>query len=256
MVWQALAANVAGSVASAGISKLFGGKQKRGPDAGDQRVDHYYNVKNNLKAIMDGAKENGIHPLYAMGAPTAPGTVYQVGGDNNQSAIANEMGQNIGAAISRAGNKSEREYAAATAAIALERGELENELLKSQIAQIRASHVPAAGIGSEILAGQSDAVEKVPSIQTMHGRSAPTGEGGAITDVGYAHVTPSRLQVVPSADMKNRMEDDFIQQLKWHGRHSVPLWSDMQHLPYPDVPLPKGAKRWVRVPGGWQASRW
>lgn len=59
-----------GLAASAGIqavSGLLGSKQKRGPSEKDMYTINRNNIMNNMKATIDGARENGIHPLMALG---------------------------------------------------------------------------------------------------------------------------------------------------------------------------------------------
>lgn len=90
----------------------------------------------------------GIHPLYALGANTAsyaPSSVsfgagrvepVSTGGSGH---MASAMGQNLGRAIAATRTESERDraYTQTAQTLSLEKAGLENELLKSQIAQLR-----------------------------------------------------------------------------------------------------------------------
>lgn len=160
--WSGLGAALAGSAAEAAgtglVNKIFGGKAKRGPDQSDLNTMRTSSIYNEMRAITGAAKEYGIHPLYALGANVTNGPIASIGGEREPSStqIANDFGQNIGAAVHRLANKDERALAARTAQQAVERGDLENELLKSQIAQIRSSLTPGLHTGgAQMIPGQS-----------------------------------------------------------------------------------------------------
>lgn len=127
------------------LSGLLGGKKKRGPSFQDQLAMNGMMIDNTMGSTMAAAEKHGVHPLYALGAPLSPSINFTAGGDdreprmNRMAGAAADMGQNIGRAIYARGTPEERAFAKITAQQALERGHLENELLKSQIAQIRTS---------------------------------------------------------------------------------------------------------------------
>lgn len=139
----------------------LGGKKKRGPDLDDQIDANIRLLKRTiyeeLPAKMAAAKRAGVHPLVALGIPTSSGGGFSIGSDESNDTLSRigEMGQNIGAALHRSQSPDERGFSAITAKQAVERGDLENELLKTQIAQIRASMVPAVyNGGGQMIAGQ------------------------------------------------------------------------------------------------------
>lgn len=87
---------------------------------------------------VEDAKKAGVHPLYALGAQTtsySPTTVGAVGDTSLGSGIAS-AGQDLSRAIATTSSKPTRLEAVA-AAQAVEKGSLENELLKVQIAKLK-----------------------------------------------------------------------------------------------------------------------
>lgn len=72
---------------------------------------------------------------------------------------------------------------------------------------------------------------------------------GAISDIGWSK-TANGWQVVPSADMKDRMDDDLLQSLSWHWRNIGEPLLMMREYNYPDF-LPGDQKgRYAVSPWG------
>lgn len=170
---------IAPTLISSGANLLGGlfGKKKRGPSFQDQLDMSRASIFTNMKATMDAARENKIHPLFALGNTPAGGMSFEVGGDEPDNRIGNWMrdtGQDIASALFKRGTKEDRAYAKVTADLAVERGMLENELLKSQIAQIRGAG-PAMPSGGEVLPGQADSSGLYPLIKPGigYGDAAP-----------------------------------------------------------------------------------
>ncbi|AYQ58214.1 putative VP2 [Microviridae sp.] len=99
-------------------------------------------LQNSISWRVADAKRAGIHPLYAMGAPTSSFTSTIAGSDPIGNALQN-MGQDVGRAVNSYMSKDQR-AADMMSQLALERGELENELLRSQI---RRNNAPGTGPG-------------------------------------------------------------------------------------------------------------
>lgn len=203
------------------------------------------------------AKSAGIHPLAALGAQTynaSPSYVGASAGDSIRS-----LGQGIDRAVDHFTNREQRAQSKALQALALERAQLENDLLRTQISTVaRPTSPPLPSAATEpLVAGQGDAypgarVDPQPARPTTPSPGRPSQEAGAITDFGFVR-TPTGLKIVPSADMKQRMEDDMIAELQWHGRNSLKpvLWPFGMNKRAPDprdYPLPRGYKRWVWNP--------
>lgn len=95
---------------------------------------------------VDDAKAAGIHPLYALGANTvsyAPSSIGVVPEDGLARGLASAS-QDFGRAIDATRTQDERSEAISGAAqkLALEKGALENDLLRAQIAKMRAQVGP------------------------------------------------------------------------------------------------------------------
>ena len=116
-------------------------------------------AQNGVRWKVADAKAAGVHPLFALGASTHSFTPQSVG-DSMGDAVA-QAGQNIGRAAQSAMTAGEREKAAALDALTLEKAGLENELLRTQIGQLKQSQVgPAMPDGSRGLAGEQGDVRK------------------------------------------------------------------------------------------------
>ena len=161
-----------------GIGGMFGGsKGVSKADARDMMIDQRKEAINNAlklpKAIVKGWQDAGVHPLYALGAGGAQPMMPQTIGTMPAERDFASAGQNIGSALYRMASPNERRFAEITAAQAIDRGELENELLKTQIAQIRASMVPpfSVGNGHELIPDQANStagVKIVPKEDTLN----------------------------------------------------------------------------------------
>jgi len=132
-----------------GLGSLFGGKQKT----------DYTGMKKGVQWRVADAKAAGIHPLAAMGLPLASPMV--------------TSGSHIGEGLSQIGAGLETREAAK---LGRERADLENELLRAQIAQTR------AGTASELSTAQS--------------RTILAGAAAAAT--GGASPTPSIPGIMPA----------------------------------------------------------
>lgn len=111
------------------------------------------------------ALANGIHPLAALGASTTSYSPVSVGTSAEKLDLG-DFGQNIGRALNSTMSANDRGSAASKAAeaLTLERGSLENELLKTKIASATATLQQAGGnpampIGDRhLIDGQGSAV--------------------------------------------------------------------------------------------------
>lgn len=103
-------------------------------------------AQNGLRWKVEDAKAAGIHPVYAMGAPTtsfSPISFSATADDSMSKAIAS-MGQDVGSAINKTRTAPERAdaYSKAVQTLTLEKGALENEVLRSQIAKLKQENAP------------------------------------------------------------------------------------------------------------------
>lgn len=117
---------------------------------------------------VDDAKAAGIHPLYALGAQTTsfqPSTVgvdLEAPGESIGDAVAN-AGQSFGRAAEAAMTRQERAVAGAQTALSLEKAQLENDLLRTEIDSKRRAMIgpamPALG-DTGVVAGTNVPIPK------------------------------------------------------------------------------------------------
>jgi len=112
-------------------------------------------AQNGIQWKVKDAEAAGVHPLFALGAPT---TAYQPISSGGLPESISAMGQDLGRAADAAKSPGEKidAYTARLQALQLERGSLENTLLKNQIIneQRVAGQPPAVG-GKSIIPGQA-----------------------------------------------------------------------------------------------------
>lgn len=128
---------IIGAGISAG-SKLLGGLLGGSTNnhAGrDQRQATSYAIRASVLDKVAAAKEAGISPLYALGAPvmSASSAVGQPSGSTLGETLSG-MGQDIGRAVAATQSAAERQLQALT----LQKAGLENDYLRAQIASINA----------------------------------------------------------------------------------------------------------------------
>lgn len=119
------------SAASSLAGQLLSGKPNH--TGRDQRQAIAYA---NRSAVLDkvaAAKEAGISPLYALGAPVISGGGVSVGGDSGLGSTISSMGADISRAVAAGQTSEER----ALQALTLEKAALENDYLKAQIGSLR-----------------------------------------------------------------------------------------------------------------------
>lgn len=154
-----------GSIIS-GLSNIFGGLLgKSSADANREQIE-----RNNAAVLADkekdrelqrefaqqgvrwkveDAKAAGLHPLFALGGSTAtysPSAISlgAAAPDMSMARAVSGMGQDVGRAINATRTQSERvdAFTEASQSLTLQRGALENELLASQIAKLKAAQNP------------------------------------------------------------------------------------------------------------------
>lgn len=194
------------------------------------------------------AKKAGIHPLYALGAQTHSFAPVQTGGGNFSA-----MGQNVGRAIDayRDGEQRLDGFTKASQSLLLEKGKLENELLKTQIASANATlnqagmppPVPASA-NRYLMTGQGSTqglIQDQPMNRTKSSPEAPSQEPGAIPEVGFGR-SQTGYPVIPSADVKQRIEDMILPEISWALRNQIAPMMSEKNL-NPPFKAPYG-KKW------------
>lgn len=121
---------------ASGVKSLFGGDKSKG--MGEQLATQ---LKWQKEAANDlpihqvrGWEKAGIHPLYAAGSPAFSSSPISLGGGFS-TADSSDMGQGLSRAAMAVGDADQRRMELKAAELQLERGGLENDLLRSEIAR-------------------------------------------------------------------------------------------------------------------------
>lgn len=135
MAWQAAVGEALGAVGSA-VGGYFG--QKSAEKSANkmyrrQAADNKEILQNQVQWRVEDTVKAGLHPLAALGVNPASGPVGQTVGDNGWR---ERFGSNIGRAAEAMMAPSDK-ASSRMMELSVQRGELENELLKSQIASQR-----------------------------------------------------------------------------------------------------------------------
>lgn len=214
-----------GSILSAGASLLGGalGRSSQRQANDDNAALQKEFAQNGIRWKVEDAKAAGIHPLYALGAQTPQASPSYVGGDTSWLQNA---GQDIGRAIDAKRTPQERTNAKIEA-LAVERGELENDLLRSQIARInQAGHPPALPSGGPI--------EEVPSKITSSRSGDPALEAAPPAPAVKQFINKDgSITEWPSADAKQAVEDSLYEYEHMLRNRIIPsfkrFWQDGQN---------------------------
>lgn len=201
-------------------------------------------AQNGVRWRVEDAKAAGIHPLFALGMNPVSASPISVFPDDSLSSGLMNASQDIGRAIDSTRTESERTNARLTA-LAVDRAELQNELLRSQIARLQQSATPPTPGDAYMIPGQtsSGTIENKPLERVQGHADAPWQEPGAITDLGFAR-TDTGLAPVPSKDVKERIEDQMVPELMWALRNQ--LLPNLGHgSKPPKSALPDGAYDWA-----------
>jgi hypothetical protein len=250
-----------GSLIAAGgnlIGGIIGGNQQAKMAKQNIKLQKDF-AQQGIQWKVEDAKKAGIHPLYALGAQTTSFSPVSIG-DSLGSGIAS-AGQDIGRAVNATSDQNTRINAASSAltALQLERGRLENDILKQDLAS-RAARLsqqinppfPSPGV-RYLVDGQSGSGIKTNPLERTATGASGVGEVGAIPDVGYAR-TNSGWAVTPSKDLQDRQEDDFIGQVAHAIRNRLLPSMGFNYSP-PDMPLDKG-EMWYFNPLKQQYEKW
>lgn len=188
----------------------------------------------------------GVHPMAALGGSGATfspaahvqggsinapqisggggGVSANITADSSMGNALSNMGQDISRALSATQNAADRadSYTAASQVLTLDNQRLQNELLKSQIARLRQTPNPPMPVNQRFgLDGQGQTAVKTKEGEiTGRDPRQPQSEAHSIPDVGYAQ-TKTGYAPVPSKDVKERIEDNFIQEVMWAFRNNV-----------------------------------
>lgn len=209
--------------------------------------------QNSIQWRVADANKAGVHPLYALGAPTMSASPSSVGYDWGP-ALSN-AGQDISRAIDARNTKKER---AKLTALEHENMILQNHKLRSEIhvneqaalseqARRNLTQVgpPEPRIGASewaSLGGDAGVVDYQPATPIVGSKDNRAREPGEITDYGFIRNDHGGLTVAPSKDAKDRTEDDIIQQIAWATRNQIlPAFTGLSP---PKIPTPISGAKW------------
>ena len=133
------------SLISAGgslLGGLFGSKSSKKAAKKNAELQRQF-AQNAIQWKVADAEKAGVHPLYALGAPTMSASPSYVGDNSLGAGLANAS-QDISRAVKANSPQSvrDRNYEEKVKAASVTKMDLENELLKSQIAKERAQLPP------------------------------------------------------------------------------------------------------------------
>lgn len=182
-------------------------------------------AQNSIRWRVEDAKAAGIHPLAALGASGAqfsPNSI-PVGVEDPGDPIGRGLdllraGQNVSRSMMATMTQEERQLQQ----LRMAREMAEIELIHAQTLNLQKPNNPPMpgnyppGVG---LDGQGD-VYRTPQRKVAPHATKPYSEPGTITDVGWAD-TPTGLAPVPSSDVKERIEDQIIQEVMWSVRNQL-----------------------------------
>lgn len=244
----AAGANAIGSLASAfGGSKSPSRKRER-----DSYTIAAESQRENIGPWLKAVEAAGIHPLIGMGQnPVASPAVSVGGGEPDTLSRVGQMGQGVARAASVLQNSGERQLTQAATKLQLENMSLQNDLLRSQITSINRPTTPPLPGSDYNLPGQtsSGVVNMLKSDQIMSEPGQPHRQAGTIN----TYQVDSQGGVIPSEQMKSRIEDDFVAQSLWHlknrlVRDGLPdgrIWNPVTQSYMKDPLRGTRARRWL-----------
>lgn len=193
-------------------------------------------AQNSVRWKVEDAKRAGIHPIYALGAPTMSANPSYVGDTSLGQSISN-AGQNISSSINKTRTSDER-TSSVMEQLQIERGGLENELLRSQIARINQTSNPPMPGSDYIMPGQpqSGLSKRIPSQYTASVPGQPHMEAAPPTPGGKKFAYPYGLNVtLPSKDAKDAIEDVLPYELEHYYLHRIAPGIEKLFTEYPQA---------------------
>jgi len=211
----------------------------------------------------EDARKAGIHPLYAMGAAGASFAPVSVAGIPNTSMgdALSKSSQHIGRAVQAAQTRDDQAVAISRQAqqLQLTNAGLQNELLAAQVAKAKQELVvsPAMpslnaryGIEGQPATTFSERFGSWPKTsweekneRVSREPGAPHREAFSVADVGHANTAGGGYSAIPSKDVQERIEDNWLQQIMWMYRNNILPSIGFNESP-PNVPVPKGYDAW------------
>lgn len=265
--------------AASGIAGLFGGGGGGGTNwtqlaiMREQAQLQREFAQQGIQWRVADAKAAGIHPLYALGgagASYSPSAVsIGTGGGSDIGADLARVGSGVSRAVAAVSSKEDRSdaaYQSQMRIMGLDRANLENRLLETQIAASQAALMRSqvgppmpTGAGTSAVSGVNGVYDaKPPEVHNVN-PLRPGNQAGPAQPGGRSVVMNPGGNVVanlPSTDM-NFEEVTTPGTASWHYWNSVMpfLSSDARNAQRPPSNmLPKGASHWRWTPFGYVAQ--
>lgn len=229
-----------GNLISAGASLLGGflGRESNADQMEQNRQLQREFAQSGIQWKVADAKKAGIHPLYALGAPTMSPAIQTM--QDPLAASLSSAGQDIGRAISATAAPEDRNTGVIMG-LAVERAGLQNELLRSQIARLRSAPTPGIPSVSDPYntgiplndANDATRVTNDPNKITPGAGANPGMGPGANPDVDWVRTVDGGYTIAPSKSVKDRVEDMGIEPWLWSYRNRiVPYISGQKPPPF------------------------
>lgn len=218
-------------------------------------------AQNGIQWKVRDAQAAGIHPLAALGAQTMSYTPSSIGGSDYADSgvqMAASMGQDISSALFRNSTAEQRQATALqqqSMMLDIEGKTIDNQIRAQQLKQMSSTPAfPSSNSDMPLLTGQGDSrptagggglVQEHPLYRVHSQPGQPAQEVGAVPDYGFTR-TPTGLAIVPSKDVKEKIEDQMIPEFMWAFRNSIKPNFGGGPTP-PDkkfYPLPPGYDEW------------
>ncbi len=249
-----------GALIGAGASLLGGlmGKKSAEKQAAQNIKMQKEFAQTGIQWKVKDAEKAGIHPLYALGAQTHSFSPVSVG-DPLPGAIA-DMGQGIGRAV-ESGMSSAGRASRALEALTIQRAELENTKLASEIALMNQAGQPPAPITENaVIAGQAQSVVTAAPQETIINPSAPHQENVARPELMWSRGPGGGYIAGPSKETAESMESNPLGTVQFAIRNGlIPLFTQSQNRAPPQSWLPAGkgynSWRYDAVTGEWHPFR-
>lgn len=238
-------------------------------------------AKNQPSWLVEGAKNAGLHPLAVMGMNIASGPSHYVGdqgGGGKDYSWLQDAGQGIGRAagalLSKEDRAKQQAYDEARQSQQLENNQLQNELLRTQTAQIKqdmamqlardstralnnSGQTPGFQVGVDgrvtrsIIDGQNNAVgsslfEVKPAEIVANDPQRISAEAGSVPEVRFARTSDGGYAPVRSTAMEEALEDDFWSGAAWQLRNRLaPILMDWASAAPPDSFSKDNGGTWI-----------
>lgn len=207
------------------VGGLFGKKEKQSYAYDQMKYQHSLNkemAQNSIQWRVDDAKKAGLHPLAALGAQVASSSPVSVGSYSGSSSgdRISDFGQGIGRAAQAFMDSNSRKRQELFDALEMEKKRAEINLLNAQATSVNRPTNPPLGVGATTSDASTSRVVSVPMERTFSEAGNLSKEAGSAADYTYADTPRGGLAIIPSKDVKSRIEDMFIPETQWSIRNT------------------------------------